>query len=190
MQHLGNGIYRIENFFSLHKKFKDLILNQINNLDFFSYQNNPFKKNDFDSHNFWVKAIDSSNPILYEIVSSLNEQMIKVLNLTLNTTHVSQWENSQYCGMISLYNPGNFFMDHNDLFSSDEEKKMTYTAVYYVNQDFEGGNLFFPELKITVKPIENSLVLLPSHLIHRAEEIISGNKIISTTFFKEIKNAN
>ena len=190
MQHLGNGIYRIENFFSLHKKFKDLILNQIDNLDFFSYQNNPFKKNDVDSHDFLVKFVDSSNPILYEIVSSLNAQMLEVLNLTLNITHVSQWEGSQYCGGITCYNPGNFFMDHNDLLYSDEEKKMTYTCVYYLNQDFEGGNLFFPELKITVKPIENSLVLLPSHLIHRAEEVISGNKIISATFFREAKNAN
>jgi Rps23 Pro-64 3,4-dihydroxylase Tpa1-like proline 4-hydroxylase len=190
VQHLGNGIYRIENFFSLHKKFKDLILNQIDNLDFFSYQNNPFKKNDVDSHDFLVKFVDSSNPILYEIVSSLNAQMLEVLNLTLNTTHVSQWEGSQYCGGITCYNPGNFFMDHNDLLYSDEEKKMTYTCVYYLNQDFEGGNLFFPELKITVKPIENSLVLLPSHLIHRAEEVISGNKIISATFFRETKNAN
>ena len=190
MQHLGNGIYRIENFFSLHKKFKDLILNQIDNLDFFSYQNNPFKKNDFNSYDILGNWVDASNPILYEIIYSLNTQMLETLNLTLNTTHASQWEGSQYCGGITRYNPGSFWMDHNDLLYSDKEKQMTYSCIYYVNQDFEGGNLFFPELKITVKPIENSLVLLPSHLIHRAEEIISGNKIISTTFFKETKNAN
>ena len=190
MQHLGNGIYRIENFFSFHEKFKDLILNHIDNLNFISYQNNHLRKNDVDSHNILAKPIDSSNPILHEIVSSLNTQMLEILDLTLNTTHVSQWEGSQYCGAITCYGPGNFWMDHNDLLRSDEEKQMTYSCVYYLNQDFEGGNLFFPELKITVKPIENSLVLFPSHLIHRAEEVISGNKIISATFFRETKNAN
>ena len=33
MQHFGEGIYRIENFFSRHKELKDLILNQIDSLD-------------------------------------------------------------------------------------------------------------------------------------------------------------
>ena len=190
MQHFSEGIYRIENFFSRHKELKDLILNQIDSLDFFNAQNNPLKKDDFNSYDILGNWVDASNSNLCEILYSLNTQKLEALNLLLNTTHVSQWEGSQYCGGITCYKPGSFWMDHNDLLYLDEEKKMTYSCVYYINQDFEGGNLFFPELKITVKPIENSLVLLPSHLIHRAEEVISGNKIISATFFREIKNAN
>jgi Rps23 Pro-64 3,4-dihydroxylase Tpa1-like proline 4-hydroxylase len=190
MQHLGSGIYRIENFFYRHKEFKSFILDEINKLSFDNYQNNPLKKDESNSYDFLIKPVDKSNEKLYEIVYDLNEHMLETLNKTLDAKHVSQWEDSSYCGIVTCYNPGNFFMDHNDTIYVEEDKKMTYTCVYYVNEDFDGGNLFFPSLNLTVKPIENSLVLIPSELIHRAEEIKNGKKIISTTFFRKIKNAN
>lgn len=190
MQHLGSGVYRIQDFFYRHKEFKNFILNEINELNFDNYQNNPLEKNESNSYDFLIKPVDKSNEKLYEIVSDLNAHMLKTLNKVLNTDHISQWNDTPYCGIVTCYNPGNFFMDHNDTIYMEEDKRMTYTCVYYVNEDFDGGNLFFPSINLTVKPMENSLVLIPSDLIHRAEEIKTGKKIISTTFFKEIKSAN
>lgn len=190
MQDFSNGIYRIKNYFSHHERLKKIVLDEIDYLNFSTFQNNPFNKNDFNSYDFYIKPIDKNNKILYDVIYDLNDQMLKTLNNITKEKYVSQFDSTSYCGEITCYKPGNFFFDHNDLLYSDEKNKMTYSCVYYINQNFDGGDLFFPELNIRIKPIENSLVLLPSHLTHRGEEINSGIKLISTTFFRKIKNEN
>jgi len=58
-----------------------------------------------------------------------------------------------------------------------------------LNEDYEGGNLSFPDLGITFKPKKNSLVLFLSKLNHKSEIIISGEKIISAFFYRNILKA-
>ena len=56
-------------------------------------------------------------------------------------------------------------------------KYRTYSAIFYINDDYEGGEIYFPNWDIEIKPKTGSLVIFPSN-----EEYIHG--------VKEVKNLN
>lgn len=60
------------------------------------------------------------------------------------------------------------------------------SGLIYLNDDFEGGDLFFPRHQLTVKPRTGMVVLFPSihtHL-HASLPIKSGVKYAIVTWFK------
>ena len=53
-----------------------------------------------------------------------------------------------------------------------------YTAILYLNEDFNGGETFFPELEFSIKPKTGSLLLFEHHILHEAQVVNSGCKMI------------
>ncbi len=62
-----------------------------------------------------------------------------------------------------------------------------YAALIYLNGDFEGGNLYFPNKKIRVKPLPKSLVIFPGTMeyMHEVEEITSGTRYTLASFWTD-----
>ena len=62
------------------------------------------------------------------------------------------------------------------------------SIVYYLNNDFEGGDFIFPELKIRVRPEPGMMICFPSnhHYMHGVEPVVSGKRysIVSWTTVK------
>lgn len=54
----------------------------------------------------------------------------------------------------------------------------TVSAVAYLNDDYDGGELIFPRFNLTIKPQAGDLVVFPSTFIyeHSSEPIVKGNK--------------
>lgn len=54
----------------------------------------------------------------------------------------------------------------------------TTSAVVYVNDDYEGGEIFFPRFNLKLKPQAGDIVVFPSTYVyeHSSEDIISGTK--------------
>jgi len=52
------------------------------------------------------------------------------------------------------------------------------TGLIYLNDDYIGGELFFPTHNITIKPNKGELVLFPGnlHYAHEVKEVISGDR--------------
>ena len=52
------------------------------------------------------------------------------------------------------------------------------SIVFYLNDDFEGGDFIFPELKIRIRPEPGMMVCFPSnhHYMHGVEPVVSGNR--------------
>ena len=52
------------------------------------------------------------------------------------------------------------------------------SIVYYLNNDFEGGDFVFPELKIRVRPEPGMMICFPSnhHYMHGVEPVVSGKR--------------
>jgi predicted 2-oxoglutarate/Fe(II)-dependent dioxygenase YbiX len=52
------------------------------------------------------------------------------------------------------------------------------SIVFYLNDDFEGGDFIFPELKIRVRPEPGMMVCFPSnhHYMHGVEKITKGKR--------------
>jgi prolyl 4-hydroxylase len=54
----------------------------------------------------------------------------------------------------------------------------TVSIVAYINDDYEGGELYFPRFNLTIKPKKGDVVIFPSTYIyeHASNDMISGKK--------------
>jgi hypothetical protein len=62
-----------------------------------------------------------------------------------------------------------------------------YTAIIYLNRDFEGGDLCFPNQKIRMKPVPKSLAFFPGTLeyLHEVEKITAGTRYTLASFWTD-----
>lgn len=87
--------------------------------------------------------------------------------LDLNRIPVKEWYEGQSMG------------PHFD--GQDGNTDLAYSLVAYLNDDYEGGEIHFPNQNITVKPKAGSLIMFPSQLpyIHEVKPITSGTRYMS-----------
>ena len=57
-----------------------------------------------------------------------------------------------------------------------------FGIVLYLSSNFEGGELFYPDLNFTIQPKTGTLVLHPANVLHGVKEITSGDRYVMTTF--------
>jgi hypothetical protein len=89
------------------------------------------------------------------------------------------------------YNPGQHFNVHTD---SGFSYFCTLSSVGWFNDDYEGGELWFPYLNLTFKPQKGDVLFFPSTYIyaHGSKEVTKGIKYSAVTMFNynEIGQAN
>lgn len=73
------------------------------------------------------------------------------------------------------YGPGQHFQEHSD---HGYSYIATVSLVSYPNDDYEGGELYFPKLNLTIKPEAGDIVIFPSTYLfsHVAKPVKSGTK--------------
>ena len=78
------------------------------------------------------------------------------------------------------YEPGQHFDEHSD---HGYSYICTVSTITYLNDDYIGGELFFPKINIRIKPKAGSVIIFPSTYLfsHIAEPIISGTKYCIAT---------
>lgn len=94
-----------------------------------------------------------------------------------NTAHAQKWTQ------------GAFAYPHSD--NSDFDGNPTafeinkYVAILYLNNDYEGGELYFPDHGIEIKPNKYSIYILPGGVenIHGVKEITSGERHTMLSFW-------
>jgi hypothetical protein len=63
----------------------------------------------------------------------------------------------------------------------DGNTDLAFSLVTYINDDYEGGEISFPNHNVAVKPKAGSLIMFPSQqpFIHEVKPIISGTRYMS-----------
>lgn len=84
---------------------------------------------------------------------------------------------------ISKYFEGKFMGPHVD--AHDDDPAKTISCVLYLNDNYEGGELNFPNHKIMIKPEAGSLVIFPSKYLHESKVIKSGIKYMAPGFWNK-----
>lgn len=95
-------------------------------------------------------------------------------DINLDLTHVS----------LSKYENGMGMGPHCDAADPNGTgTSLKYSLVTYLNDDYEGGELYFKEQDITIKPKAGSLVLFPSTepYYHESKPLKSGTKYMYTS---------
>lgn len=88
-----------------------------------------------------------------------------------NIMNLRYWEAFNFI----KYNNGQHFQTHSD---HGYSYNATVSLVAYVNDDYEGGGLYFPHFELDIKPKAGDLYIFPSTYIysHRAMPVKNGTK--------------
>jgi hypothetical protein len=115
------------------------------------------------------------------IFSLLKDTLLEYGQDYANTLGVSL--GSQMPISISKYFTGASMGPHTD--SSPNPTTEHISAVLYLNDDYSGGEIAFPDQGIVIKPTAGSLVIFPSipPFFHESREITSGTKYMSPAFW-------
>jgi predicted 2-oxoglutarate/Fe(II)-dependent dioxygenase YbiX len=97
--------------------------------------------------------------------------------LKSNTSHAQKWE------------IGGFANPHSD--SSDLDGNLNsfqinkYVGILYLNDDYEGGVLYFPDHDIKIKPKSGDFVMFPGGIenVHGVSEITKGSRYTMVSFW-------
>lgn len=108
---------------------------------------------------------------LWEDVHYHKLQAVKDYSQRFNIGELRYWEALNFI----KYGPGQHFQEHTDHGFS---YNCVVSMVGYVNDDYEGGELFFRMQNIKVKPKAGDLFVFPSNFMypHRAMPVHSGTK--------------
>jgi hypothetical protein len=118
----------------------------------------PKNIQEFNLSEIWQSAYDAQMPAVEDYSAKYNVRM-------------NYWEVMNFI----QYGPGQHFKEHADHGFS---YSATVSLVAYPNDDYEGGELNFPKLNISIKPQAGDLYIFPSTYLfsHVAEPVTEGRK--------------
>ena len=93
--------------------------------------------------------------------------------------HAQKWIEGAYAG----YHSDNTPLESPEYNSFERSK---WAAFLYLNEDFEGGELYFSQYDVTFKPKAGMMIYFPAgaNYQHRVNYVTSGTRYATTTFWK------
>jgi Rps23 Pro-64 3,4-dihydroxylase Tpa1-like proline 4-hydroxylase len=130
---------------------------------------------------FWDQIMYSNKNIAHQI----NNIIPKIKTIIKNEFNIDVSEKKD--PRVAKWGPGTFLKTHVDDLSYDTSKNHISTVIY-LNNDYVGGEIFFPEQDIIISPSVGDLIIFPGNLNypHEVKEILSGNRYTIPTWFRYI----
>lgn len=166
-----NIINKLENEISLEIPSIKWSGAQVNDTKEIDYVRNcvdlKFKKEDLGGTDF------PFNQNLYDIHDSVEKSLDKCLRHYESLWHLKMYYKEAF--NFVKYMPGKYFKVHGD---HGPYYACTVSAVVYLNDDYEGGELQFVRQELTIKPEAGDIILCPSNFVyeHASLPINSGTK--------------
>lgn len=87
---------------------------------------------------------------------------------------------------ISKYSTGKSMGPHVDDYNNGDDPNIS--VVLYLNDNYDGGEINFPNQNVTIKPEAGSIVIFPSvePYYHESLPVISGIKYMSPGFWRKV----
>jgi hypothetical protein len=102
------------------------------------------------------------------------------LNLNPSTYKVAQRT------FLTRRGPGPGYGPHTDFAAMPDGtyEQVTATILGYLcdEEGFEGGEIYFPDYEVTIKPKKGSVIIFGDKVRHGVNDVISGTRAISSTF--------
>ena len=174
-----NKIIEILNFFS-EDQCKNIIAYIENKKDgwghvaFYGYRLGYFPDLDDSLLNFKLPK-NFYVSVVKNIKKSVKKYFLR--DVSLNTIHV------QKLGIGAFGHPHSDNTNEDGSPSHFEINK--YAAIAYLNDDYSGGELLFPDHNLQIKPRVGSLLIFPGGIenIHGVNEILSGDRYCMVSFW-------
>lgn len=75
-----------------------------------------------------------------------------------------------------------FMHPHKDGGYPNSKETIVFGIAIYLNDDFEGGEINYPDLNLSIKPKRSSMIIHDAKLLHQVLPVKSGNRYSITTF--------
>lgn len=87
--------------------------------------------------------------------------------------------------MIMKYDQAMRLGGHSDDHGKYNDPKPRLSLVFYINENYDGGEIKFKNLDISIKPKSNQLIIFPSSYLffHTISKVTKGQRFIITNFY-------
>jgi hypothetical protein len=127
-----------------------------------------------------------SNTASRELYKEMHEIMINASSIFLNKNNQSHEDYKKKQGFYKFLvwsTPHEGMSSHYDHWEVDGEKvSPAITNLLYLTSDFEGGELYFPDQDIAIKPKAGDVISFFSKTQHQVREVRSGRRITTQLF--------
>jgi len=128
----------------------------------------------------------------FDFISHRLTELLKKYHPTLQTSFLESVQ-------ITKYEVGNFYKSHHDFTNVSKEQFMLTehdrcaSIIIYLNDDFEGGETYFPDLKLNVKPQAGSALyfrydydnyVTKLRTLHSSEPVLTGTKYVASIWIR------
>lgn len=140
-------------------------------------------------HNKEIRDVITIYDSLYQDgVDYAVKRAIKTVLEPFYRTIMGEYEKPQYL----IYKSGGKYLPHIDgEYTTDNVNWLPvndrkYTLLFYLNEDYNGGTIDFPDLDLSYKPPTGYLLAFPSnrHYKHGAREVVAGVRRVLVTWIK------
>ena len=146
----------------------------------------PYPEDSKHGDNYKMYMDIPTHGLIYETLTRMLEQTEEII---LNTYgHKTFRESGPWLTHSSI---GDHMKLHCDgTFIANRDASTDFSVVYYVNDDYEGGNFNMPMMGFNLKPLANSLVVWSNsgdeNMAHEVLPVLSGDRFVSQGFFSII----
>jgi hypothetical protein len=173
---LHDDVYEIQNF-----------LTEQELLDVYSIiQNTPeeawfdVKTKELDgATNFWFgKNLFFKEKTVFDFINKKMNNLLESYSYYPQSMHLQR------------YKKGDFIKHHADQWMPDLPYYIGYGFCLYYNEDYQGGELDYPELGVKIKPKANSLYIHGGHVVHGSLPVLDDStRYFSTVFVRGTKES-
>lgn len=121
-------------------------------------------------------SLNDPNLKLVELVQKYLDKIKSICNI--DTLYVAEY-------LVTLSHPGMDMEVHDD---TEDKEHFVISAVLYANNDFEGGDIFFPTINLTHSPKMGDIAIFPSggeKSLHGVKKITSGKRYAMPIWFTD-----
>jgi predicted 2-oxoglutarate/Fe(II)-dependent dioxygenase YbiX len=135
---------------------------------------------------------------VFESGQMVDENDFEAYKISSKIYSLSEFAISSYCNInmiakpwlpnffnIKKYSPGADMGPHIDSNDPTNIKHPVISGVMYLNDNYDGGEIDFPNQKLSIKPKAGSIIIFPSTdpYVHHPKKINSGNKYMVPLFW-------
>jgi Rps23 Pro-64 3,4-dihydroxylase Tpa1-like proline 4-hydroxylase len=166
---LYDDVYEIEEFLT-EEELSDVyeIINNTPEEDWFDQE----AKNENNTPDFWYgKSLYFKSTNVFDLINDKMRNLFESYSYYPEKTHLQR------------YKKGDFIKHHADQWIPDLPYYIGYGFCLYYNNDYLGGELDYPDIKITIKPKANSLYIHGGHIVHGSLPVLDDTiRYFSTVF--------
>lgn len=123
---------------------------------------------------------DGINELSFYILQAFNTFQFNAANHILQEKGLSSKDYDWALGTLALriWESSDPMTEHSDVhFINGKEVVPDFQSIYYLTENLEGAEIFFPEINFTLKDLHNTLIIFPGTMLHGVNGIKSGYRL-------------